>query len=145
MERIITSMIPVGVPTAFGPGYKLRPNACALGLARAPSPRGGGGNCERVLRIPTKPAAQPPARAAEGKVRHRREARLMLAQRQQQMRNAIARGQALVGHLHAITVHSPRAGADEHSARFPEDPYAQPAALDYQPGLLVYGAGTVIQ
>ena len=79
--------------------------------------------------------ADAPRRAGEGVVRDRREALLVLAQRQQQVGYPVGRRQLAVRGPHAEAVHPPAAGRDEQRAALADQPDAERAALEREAGV----------
>ena len=132
----------------IGPGYKvpeaaLRPRAVK---ARPERPAEAAASCElahaRAASSATRePASQPPAQApprpGEREVRDGREPRLVGAQRQQQVRDPVARGQRAIGRLHAIAVDAPAARSDEDRAGLAEQPGPEPTTLEHEPAAAV--------
>ena len=78
-------------------------------------------------------AAHAPRGAAEREVGHGGEARLVLAQREQEVGGAVGRRQLAV-HLHAPAVGPAPAGPDQQRARLSHQPDAEGAALEHEPG-----------
>src|SRR4051794_6927910 len=89
---------------------------------------------ERRASLDRQAAPQAPGRTRESVVRDRGEARLVGAQRQQQVRDAIRRRQVAIGDPYAVAMHAPAAGADEQRPGLAHQPYAEPAALQGEPG-----------
>src|SRR5437588_9853316 len=91
----------------------------------------------RVERLPARrvqASTKPPAGAREGEVCERRKSDLIGSQREQQVGDAVARGQVGIRDLHAVAVDATAARAHQHRASLTDDPGTELRALNDQSG-----------